>query len=251
MSSPLFEDWTWSYSRINLYNQCPYAFALKYLYHEPELSNPYADFGSYIHHIHELFYDGVLKQNELVPYYISHFDEMNQNMYGDKKSKYFIDGLNYFEGGIKIVPSSIVSVEKQIDFMVGDYKFIGFIDLLYRNEDGTLTIVDHKSHNLKPRSNRKKPTVSDQELDEYLRQLYLYAHGVHQLGLGSVGALTFNCFRISKTIENRYLKEKEDEAVEWAVSTIKKIEDTSTFIPSGDWFYCNNLCDHRKVCEYN
>ena len=248
MSSILFSDWVWSYSRLTLYEQCPYAFALKYIYNDDrEQTNFYAGFGSYMHRIHELFYTGVLKKEELLPYYIEHFDEVGNHK---GRSKYFVEGLNYFEGGVAITPSSIVGAEQRINFKVGDYDFTGIIDLLYRNEDGTLTICDHKSHPLQPRSNRKKPTASDKELDDYLKQLYLYAHGVRQLGLGSVGVLQFNCFRVSKTIENIYSKEKEDEAVEWAVNTIHNIEDASTFYPVDDWFYCHNLCDHREVCEY-
>jgi len=248
MSSVMFSDWVWSYSRLTLYEQCPYAFALKYIYGEPnEQTNFYAGFGSYMHRIHELFYTGVLKQEDLVQYYIEHFDEVGPHK---GRSKYFVEGLNYFEGGIKVVPSSIVGVEKRINFKVGDYDFTGIIDLLYENEDGTLTICDHKSHPLQPRSNRKKPTASDRELDSYLKQLYLYSHGVRQLGLGDVGVLQFNCFRIAKTLDNIRLEEKEEEAVEWAVKTIHDVENASTFYPSEDWFYCHNLCDHRQVCEY-
>ena len=248
MSSILFSDWVWSYSRLTLFEQCPYSFALKYIYNEPsEQTNFYAGFGSYMHRIHELFYTGVLKQEELIPYYIGHFDEVGHHK---GRSKYFIEGLNYLEGGMKIVPSSIIGVEQRINFKVGDYDFTGIIDLLYKNEAGEITICDHKSPPLQPRSNRKKPTASDRELDQYLKQLYLYAHGVHQLGLGNVGALEFNCFRVSKTVQDVYSKEKEDEAVEWALNTIHNIENASTFSPIEDWFYCHNLCDHRQVCEY-
>ena len=250
MSSLIYDDWTWSYSRLSLFNQCPYAFALKYLYGETSQSNQYAEFGSYIHSIHEQFYNKELKESELVPYYIEHFSEVNSRMSGEAKSKYFLDGLNYFEGGIRVVPSSIIGVEKVINFKVANYRFVGIIDLLYRNEDGSLTILDHKSHNLKPRSGRAKPTATDRELDDYLKQLYLYAHGVHQLGLGNVSTLTFNCFRGSQIIENRYSEAKEDEAVEWAVNTIRKIEDATVFEPRPDWFYCRNLCDCRGICEY-
>lgn len=248
MSSLIYSDWTWSHSRITLYEQCPYAFALKYIYNDDRgQTNFYAGFGSYMHRIHELFYTGVLKREELLQYYIEHFDEVGNHK---GRSKYFVEGLNYFEGGMSIIPSSVVGVEQRINFKVGEYDFTGIIDLLYRNEDGTLTICDHKSHPLQPRSNRKKPTASDKELDEYLKQLYLYAHGVHQLGLGSVGVLQFNCFRVMSTVENIYSKEKEEEAVEWAVNTIKNIESADEFPPFDDWFYCHNLCDHREVCEY-
>lgn len=248
MSSVLFSDWVWSHSRITLFEQCPYAFALKYIYEEPNgKTNFYAGFGSYMHRIHELFYTGVLKQDELVQYYIEHFDEVGPHK---GRSKYFVEGLNYFEGGMLVTPSSIVGVEQRINFKVGEYDFTGIIDLLYENEDGTLTICDHKSHPLQPRSKRKKPTLSDKELDQYLKQLYLYAHGVHQLGLGNVGALQFNCFRARTTVSEEYSEAKEEEAVEWAINTIHNIEDTSMFYPVDDWFYCHNLCDHREVCEY-
>lgn len=248
MSYPIYSDWTWSHSRITLFEECPYAFALKYLYNDDnKQENFYANFGTYMHRIHELFYTGVLKQEELVDYYIEHFDSVGYNKH---RSKYFVEGLNYLEGGISVIPSSIIGVEQQLDFKVGEYDFTGIIDLLYKNDDGILTICDHKSHPLQPRSKRKKPTLSDKELDQYLKQLYLYAHGVHQLGLGNVGVLQFNCFRVCSTISEIYSKDKEDEAVEWAINTIRNIENTTSFMPTGEWFYCHNLCDHRGVCEY-
>lgn len=250
MSLPIYDGWTWSHSRITLFEQCPYAFALKYIYGEEcEQSNFYSGFGSYMHRIHELFYNGDLKSEDLVPYYIEHFSEIGSHK---QRTKYFLDGLNYLEGGIPIIPSSssIVGVEKKLMFKVGEYDFTGIIDLLYRNDDETLTIVDHKSHTLSPRSNKKKPTASDRELDEYLKQLYIYAHAVRQLGLGNVQTLTFNCFRGSQIVSERYSEAKENDAVEWAVNTIKKIENTTMFYPNDDWFFCHNLCDTRGVCEY-
>ena len=248
MGLPIYDDWIWSFSRLSLYEQCPYAFALKYLYGEDSAqTNFYAEFGLLIHKIHELYYTGELNDKGLVPYYIEHFNDVSDHKY---KTKYFVEGLNYLNGGIAVKPRDIVGVEKLINFKVDNYNFVGFIDLLYRNKDGTLTICDHKSHPLSPRSNRKKPTASDKELDNYLRQLYLYAHGVHQLGLGNVGGLQFNCFRGSKIVSERYSEDKEKEAVEWAADTIHKIENAGEFMPDYDWFYCNNLCDNRRSCEY-
>ena len=72
----------------------------------------------------------------------------------------------------------------------------GVIDLVGRSDTGGLVIVDHKSRALKPRSKRKKPTKTNQELDEYLRQLYLYAVPEGE-GLHSSQPIVYNLFTIS------------------------------------------------------
>ena len=250
MANILFDDWVWSYSRLKLFEQCPWGFAQKYLYKDsggiPE-QNFYSSYGSLVHEIHEHWYKGELDKAQIIPAFIDGFVSLPATD-AERRSKYLMNGLNYFEQGI-YTPENIIGVERRVRFHAGPYLFQGIIDLLYE-EDGGLVVLDHKSHDLRPRSGRTRPTASDQELDEYLRQLYLYAHACRELKLGSVQKLVFNCFKSGMRIEEPYNAAGELEAVNWAIDTIRQIEDTPVFFPLPDWFFCRNLCDMRTTCDY-
>ena len=247
MANVLFSDWVWSYSRLQSFCQCPWGFAQKYLYGNRGEDNFYAAYGSLVHKLHERWYLKRIAERQLIPEFVSGFVRL-PDIEPERRSQYLLSGLNYFGRDI-YTPTNIVGVEKRVRFHVGEYAFQGIIDLLYE-EDGKLVILDHKSHNLSPRSGRSRPTVKDKELDEYLRQLYLYAHAVRELKLGEVSKLVFNCFKTSQRIEEPYRASGELEAVNWALDTIHNIENATVFLPNPDWFFCRNLCDTRSVCEY-
>lgn len=82
--------------------------------------------------------------------------------------------------------------------------FIGYIDFL-GELDGSLYVVDNKSRVLKPRSKREKPTKTDEELDAYLKQLYLYSAAVEEEYGVRPCKLCFNCFRTDTFIEEPFL----------------------------------------------
>lgn len=256
MASLIFDGWVWSYTRLKLFEQCPYAFAQKYIYKDGEdMENFYASFGSLMHKVLERWYRGELGSNQesMISLYLKLFPKYMDEHYipGDMKTKYFMNGLTYLRGGVFAPPpSSIVGVEQQLEFKLGGYDFTGIIDLVYRNKDGTLTIMDHKSHSLKPRSRRKTPTKTDEELDEYLKQLYLYSYALEKLTDDKVSMLQFNCFKNRIIIAEQWSAEAQENAIDWAVSTIDTIQDTTEFVANPEFFYCRNLCGSRLDCEY-
>ncbi len=258
MASILFEDWVWSYSRLKSFEQCPYAFAQKYLYKTGGgADNFYSSFGSLMHKVLEMWYKGELgnDQADLIGTYVKLFPKYMDNHYipKDMKAKYFLTGMNYFKGNDVFAPppASIVGVEKRLNFNLDEYKFVGVIDLVFRNPDGTLSIMDHKSHNLRPRSNRVSPTKYDEDLDEYLKQLFLYAYAVENETGERVSRLMFNCFKNRLIIDEPCDAEGQKQAIEWATTTIHHIENCLEFEATPDFFYCKNLCDSRIDCEYN
>ena len=69
----------WSYSRLTSFDECPYRWFLSYLYRD-EFGRPlkkksgfFAEFGSYIHMIMQMYLDGVLKESDLSTFYVAHF----------------------------------------------------------------------------------------------------------------------------------------------------------------------------------
>lgn len=247
---PLIEDMVWSYSRIKCFEDCPYRFYLKYISGCKEAPQFYASYGSFMHKLIEEFYKGIITKEEMLTKFLFGFQE---NVIGRRPQqstveKYIQLGIEYLKGFAPF-PYNMVAVEKKVEFELGGKKFIGFIDYL-GEKDGEYYIVDNKSRELKPRSGRKKPTVKDQELDEMLKQLYLYAAAIKQEYGQFPKALCFNCFKNRVFIEEPFSENKFSETIEWFLKTIDDIADENEFLPRIDFFGCNYICGVNGECCY-
>lgn len=243
MPNFLVSTMTWSYSRLKAYEDCPYAWYLKYLECEQGESNFFAEYGSLIHKILEQFYTGKMKRTEMLPYYLQHFYTDIQHFAPTDSIywNYYRQGMNYL---CEFTPISrqIAAVEQKVEFELDGRPFCGFVDL--RCERNGECVVDHKSRSLSPRSTRKKPTQSDKELDSYLRQLYLYS--VPQ----KPDWLVFNCFRSGQVIQEKFNEDAFERTKEWALKTIFTLENNEDWSPNPDYFKCKYLCDMRYLCDF-
>lgn len=249
---PLIHDMTWSYSRITTFEQCPYKFFLKYISDCEDIPMFYAQFGSFIHRLLERFYRGELSKDEMRMDFLLNF---STEVKGDRPSadlveKYIRKGSEYL-GSFEPFPYKMLEVEKKIEFELNGYKFVGFIDFLGEDEEGGLVIIDNKSRDLKPRSKRKKPTLKDVELDEMLRQLYVYSLGVLEEYGRNPTKLCFNCFKSGVFIEEMFNEDACHDAFRWVTNMIEDIELEEDFDPSLDYFYCNYLCGLHNDCVYH
>jgi hypothetical protein len=129
--------------------------------------------------------------------------------------------------------------------------FVGYIDLLEQDERGGLLLIDNKSRVLKPRSTRKKPTKTDEELDQYLRQLYLYSHYVSSRYGKYPDKLCFNCFRKNIFIAEPFSHEAFNNAIEWFLGKITEIKAETEFAPDIEYFRCHHLCEMQDYCDYH
>lgn len=242
------QDWTWSYSRLRMFEQCPYAFFRKYIDGMRGGGNFYSDYGGLVHDIHDLYYSGLLEKDEVERAFLNLCDtELTHKIDAQTRGRFIAQGMRYFREGI-YSPPGVVFSEKRIDSELGGVKFTGIIDLLYK-DGGKTVICDHKTHDLRPRSKRGG-TKSDKELDEYLTQLFLYAKlAQKELGI-DVDAVEFNCFRFGNVIREPVTEEAVDKAVKWALDTVHRAEETEIFNPEPDFWYCNKLCDMRFDCDY-
>lgn len=246
----LIDDMVWSYSRVNTYNDCPYKFLLKYIFQNTGVSKFFANYGKYMHEILQKYYEGELNENSLVSYYLENYAKCilcrapTQTLH----MVYYKGGIDYFLH-IKPLFYDVLSVEHKMEFKIGKYPFIGYLDLI-GFADNKLTICDHKSQKLKPRSNRKTQTKGDVMLDEYFRQLYIYAYGWQQETGELPDQLMFNCFRSNQIITEQFDKEKFDNAKQWILDTIKKIEEENDWEPNYEFFKCKYICDVSNHCEY-
>lgn len=240
---------TWSYSRITSFEDCPYRFFLKYIKLLPSEPKFFASYGTFMHSILAKYTMGELSRSELAPYYLLHFLQEVPSKAPSSKvfSNYFSQGVDYLEGDLQL-PPEIHETEARYRFMVGDRPFVGIVDLVCQNDE--LCIIDHKSRALKPRSRRSKPTKGDQELDRYLRQLYLYSLPVSQRYGACPKTLCFNCFRQKCFIREPFVAEQQKKAVSWALNTIEQIEQNESWNPNIEPFKCRYICDVSYACEY-
>ena len=111
-------------------------------------------------------------------------------------------------------------------------------------------IVDNKSRDLKPRSKRSKPTLKDKELDEMLKQLYIYSEAVKQEYGKYPISLCFNCFKSGVFIEEPFVENTHKEVLNWYEGQIDKIKKSEDFYPSIDFFMCKYLCGVQDECCY-
>ena len=144
----------WSYSRCTSFGQCKYEYYLNYIINDDEQylseGNYYAEVGSYIHKILEMIFNGELKQEEALQYYLDHYKD---NVFYKVKKQSTMDKTyallaDYFANlDLSWIDNyEILGVEKKMKFSLDGYDFIGYIDLLLRDKrDGRIVVLDHKS----------------------------------------------------------------------------------------------------------
>ena len=245
----LIDSMTWSYSRLQSFQKCPYGFFVHYILGEDEDETFLASFGSFVHKIHQLILTGVLQKEDASLYYLTHLhDEVSGNPPSSEVARNYIRGGYEYMSSFPTFPGKTVSVEQELFFDINGYPFHGFADLVM--EDNGLILYDHKSRNLKPFSNRKKPTKTDIELAEYYRQLYLYAIGIKKEYGEYPKELVFNCFRTRTMIRQPFDPDRLEEAKAWATNLIEEIRSCQNWNPDIDYFKCKNLCGLNDRCDY-
>ena len=248
--SMIISDMTWSYSRIKAYESCPYSFLLRYVFKAEDKDLFFSSYGSFIHKILEKFYKKELPKESLVSFYLMNFEkEVHGKAPSDSIFKnYFRDGLAFLKNVEE--KDGVVCVEERFKTKVGSHDFVGVIDLIEEDTTGGIIVTDHKSRDLKPRSKRGKYTKTDKELDDYLKQLYIYASVVKERFHRFPKALSFNCFRTGTVITEPFVEDKYNETIRWADELIGKIIGEKEWNPNMDFFRCRNLCGVNHACEY-
>ena len=196
---------------------------------------------------------------DLSSYFEEHFAEevpydAPPNKYKDLRQDWYDSVLDYFDNiDLPIDKYEVVGVEKKVEFNIGKYPFIGFIDLLLRDPaDGKLILCDHKSSIIKKVKSGKISKADQQHFLEFRRQQYLYSIAIlEEFGCGSVKELRWNMFRQRDWLSTPFIVADYMEAQEWALNTIHKIEKETEWSPNPIFFYCNYLCSQSDTCPYH
>lgn len=249
----------WSYSRLTSFEHCQYAFYLNYIVNDDTKylseGNFYAEVGIFVHEILAKIFNGELTLEEASQYYVDNFEKYI--FYKTKKKtmkKTFELCADYFAGVSFdwLNDYEILGVEREVNFKIEGYNFVGYIDLLLRDKrDGGIVIVDHKSspYPLKLDGNIKKNSRAG--FETYKKQMYLYSYAVKEEYGVFPKEIIWNHFKAGgKFVKIPFLKKEYDKAVKWLIDTIHKIENEDDFKPNLNYFYCKTLCNFRNSCEY-
>jgi len=260
-------EWRWSYSRLRQFDTCKYGWLLKYIFEVPQQKLFFSEYGKLMHELIAGTLSGASSWRAAEMEYARRFHGVLQSHGppGNVKASYFMDGLRYLQGdGANLADLQPLAVEQYVEFEVGGnakaswenaptgriltHPFCGYIDMIARDAAGALSIVDHKSRTLKERGPRRP--ASNTLLDEYLRQLYLYAVPV-TAQFGCPDRLTFNCFRSGIMISEPFSQAAFDATIAWALRIIDEILRETDWLPCEENWKCRYLCDVAGECEYS
>lgn len=250
----IIDEMEWSYSRLASFDDCPYGWLLKYIKRvnrdDPGPPHFFATYGTFMHEILEKYLSGEMKREELVPYFLDNYDEcvVGETPSEKVRSGFFQKALSYLEN-IEFPFDDVIDTEKEVRFVLGGYRFVGYIDVLARKGKG-LHIIDHKSHGLRPRSGRRYQTEYDKELDRYLRQQYLYAIPIKEETGNYPKTISFNCYRHDRFITEKFDPEALHNTKMWALGKIEEIKQERDWEAKPDDFRCKYICDVAHHCEH-
>lgn len=249
------DDMTWSFSRLHMYEVCPYAFYLKYILEERGISNFYAENGKAMHEVLCGVALGELQVENAISEYLSRFDLICETALATTMDKTCEKCCDYLCELSPIDPDKyeVIGAEVKLDFEISGYKFVGYADLILKDLIRLIGILeDHKSADhffkkdgITPLSNQKDNFIA------YSKQMYLYCKGIEAKYGFLPDECVWNHFKDGgKTSripfdEDEYLKTQE-----WAISIIKKIYKDKTFQANPQYFMCKHLCDYREDCDY-
>lgn len=240
------DQMTWSFSRVNAYSTCPRMFKLTYLDHAPKANSAFGEWGSLCHSVYEDFAKGNLAEYECGQSYEERWATYMKDDFPPSRGTPLRD--KYYERGKELFTTfegfpehwEIISAEQEVNLQIGDYLFVGYIDLLVRDKrDKKLIVVDHKS---------KSKFKNDEEQAHYALQLYLYAEWVFQHFGEYPKQLLFNMFRVGEEVIIDFNQQDHQNALEWFTSTIRQIYQDVEFWDKIELEYEAN---HKPMSAYH
>jgi hypothetical protein len=166
----------------------------------------------------------------------------------DPTDKMFDVGMKYFSNfEFDVSTVTPLYIETNIEFKVGKYPFRGIIDFMYRDNNGDIIMIDHKTSEYPIGKNGSIKKSKSEMMKGYTRQLALYCYGVEQVTGKRPKYMGWNFIK-GKPYKIPVTDEIIADAVGWATQTIKKIYETEEFNTTESYIMCSVLCDVRKQC---
>jgi hypothetical protein len=250
-------DRLWSFSRLESYNQCPYAWYKHYVLGEDGEDSFYSQNGTDVHEILDMINKGDIDLEDAAAEYLDR-TEYNSNYVRENIRESTIEKCaNFFTEydfwWLDETAYEIVASEKELFWKINGHKFHGFIDLLLRSvKTGKLIIVDYKSSDYPLKKDGKSVLKSaESRFLSQKRQECLYAEAVKQNYGEYPVALSWLFFKVQRYLAIPLRDVDFQEAKTWALEMIAKIDADETFAENRtDFMMCSALCGFRNNCEY-
>ena len=249
--SMLPENHAYSYSQLQSVDECPYAFYLQRIEKLPQKSNAFAEQGTLIHDLIDLWAKGKLSVSQLPIEYKRRYPQEVVNQFPRMLAakgyaeKTYQQGLLYMENFDGFAGYDVLDSELKFRTDIEGRPFVGVIDMVLRDQfNNELIILDHKSKSL---SSFKKSE------NEMYRQQYLYSKFACEKYGRFPDRLMFNLFKEGGLLQEREFNNREFEDTQtWALAQIEKIErfDVMDWLQSKETsdFFCQELCSMRGEC---
>ena len=177
-------DRLWSWSRMNTYMNSKFEYLLKYILKSKEdrCDSCYTTLGTICHDTLEKFYEGKIEYKDMIDEYNDgfttaitiaelKFDRSNEEKNKSIGEKYNENLIHFFNN--HVVYKHKLLVEKPIIVNVNGNVFVGYIDGMYKDDDGNYYILDFKTSSI----------YTGDKLAKNSGQLILYAIGLNQMGI--------------------------------------------------------------------
>lgn len=174
----------WSWSRINTFMTSPYEYMLHYVKHIPEDRQDcgYTTLGSLAHDTLDAYYENEIAYKDMIDRFkdgwITAIDiaelklDRNDEIHDASIKAKYKDDLQHFFKNHKPYDNKLL-IEKPVIAQVGNNVFVGYIDALFKDNDGNYHIIDFKTSS----------KYSGKTAEEKSGQLTIYALGLIQAGI--------------------------------------------------------------------
>ena len=245
----ILDNMRYSYSSVNSFLTCPFCFRLTYIDHEERTGNSFSDFGNLIHKIMEEFFKGTIEKDQMLSYYIAHWNEYVVNEFPQSppgmKQNYYNAGIEFFKK-FKFDKEAydILFIEGEVRSVYHDIQLVVKPDLILREKStGKCILVDYKTA-------RMKSTKKDKEkqLEEYMRQMELYVYWLWSEKDVEVKEIQIWFIRdaIRKIINVDPLHVAD--TVFWFEDTVSKIKQEVDWNPKEKRdYFCDQICSVRSL----
>lgn len=237
----------YSFSRLTTFEQCPYKFYLSYIECLEGIDNFFSDYGHHGHSLLEKYLKKEIELYELSDLYTKDYLEVVKhqappNKFVDLNESYYRQGKEYFDNFNGFEDYEVIAVEKEVLFEIEGIKIKGFIDVLARDKEGNLHIIDHKSSDPK--------SAESEKAKEYWKQMALYSIPIKEEYGVYPKQLHINAFRKQQWFKKNLEEQDIVDVKKWVVDTVKKISEEENWLPCSDGYFCNFICGYRGTCEY-
>lgn len=246
---------TFSFSRLHMYEQCPYAFYLKYIEKRDGESNFYAENGKCMHEVFENLFTDKTSLEDCPRLYNEKFDLICETVRPNIMENTYMKCIDYLceMDGLDKDTYEIIGVEMKLEFKIGKYKFQGYADLVVRNKKtGEVILVDHKQATHFMKKDGVTPLKNQLEnFIAYKKQMYLYCKGLLEQHGIKVSKMIWNHFKDGGLLTTiPYIESEMKETEEWAINLIETIKKDKQFAEQKSYMTCRELCDFRNDCEF-